>query len=79
MGCEVVISEVCCEVLSKTRVPAMSLKGSVSLDYMAPLDSTFAFNSGNDWPFDSSFLQPGFRTAIFSLLSVYGLLDGLRK
>lgn len=41
MGCEVVISEVCCKVLSKARVPGMLLKVSVSLDYMAPLDPTF--------------------------------------
>ena len=70
MGCEVVILEVCCQMLSKARVSA---KKSVSLDYMAPLDSTFAFDSCNDWPFDSEILQPGSRAAIFSVPRIYGL------
>ena len=78
MGCEVVTSEICL-VLSKARAPTMLLKVSVSLDYMAPLHSTIVFNCANGWPFDNSILQPGFGAAIFSLLCIYGLAQGLAR
>lgn len=79
MGCEVVISEVCCKVLSKARVPGMLLKVSVSLDYMAPLDPTFVLILAVTGLLTILSNNQDIARLFFTLLCTYGLLDGLKE